>query len=70
MRAGFAQEIDQLAQSPEVPPYPGPYTIPILVDDVKRLRDFNMTRGSFFTIDPSGMGDDWVAILRERECRF
>ena len=70
MRAGFAQDIDQLAQSPEVPPYPGPYTIPILVDDVKQLRDFNMTRGSFFTIDPSGMGDDWVAILREREVPF
>ncbi len=70
MRAGFEQDVDQLAQSPEVPPYPGPYTIPILVDDVKRLRDFNMTRGSFFTIDASGMGDDWVAILRERGMPF
>jgi hypothetical protein len=70
MRAGFAQDIVQLAQSPEVPPYPGPYTIPILVDDVKQLKDFNMTRGSFFTIDASGMGDDWVAILRGREVPF
>jgi len=70
MRAGFAQDVDQLAQSPEVPPYPGPYTVPILVDDVKQLRDFNMTRGSFFTIDASGMGDDWVAILRDRKVPF
>jgi hypothetical protein len=70
MRAGFDEGFNQLAQSPEVPPYPGPYTIPILLDDVKRLRDFNMTRGSFFTIDASGMGDDWVAILRASEVPF
>jgi hypothetical protein len=70
MRAGFDEGSSQLAQSPEVPPYPGPYTIPILLDDVKQLRDFNMTRGSFFTIDASGMGDDWVAILRANEVPF
>ena len=70
MRSGFEENSVQLAQSPLVPPYPGPYTIPILVDDVKQLRDFNMTRGSFFTIDASGMGDDWVAILRESKVPF
>jgi hypothetical protein len=70
MRAGFDREVDQLTQSPSVPPYSGPYTIPILLDDVKQLRGFNMTRGTFFTIDASGMGDDWVAILRQQEVPF
>jgi len=70
MRAGFSKDVDRLANSPQVPPYPGPYTIPILVDDVKQLRDFHMTRGSFFTIDAGGMGDDWVAILREQGVPF
>jgi len=70
MRSGFEENSVQLVQSPLVPPYPGPYTIPVLVDDVKQLRDFNMTRGSFFAIDASGMGDDWVAILRQAEVPF
>lgn len=70
MRAGFGENSNQLAQSPRVPPYPGPYTIPILVDDVKQLAGFNMTRSSFFTIDASGMGDDWVAILRGQRVPF
>lgn len=70
MRAGFSEDVDELTQSPQVPPYPGPYTIPILVDDVKQLQGFNMTRGSFFTINASGMGDDWVAILRGQGIPF
>ncbi|MGW8224860.1 MAG: hypothetical protein ACWGOY_03965 [Anaerolineales bacterium] len=70
MRAGFAKDTDQLAQAPIVPPYPGPYTIPILIDDIKQLQDFNMTRGTFFTIDASGMGDDWVAMLRGQGVPF
>lgn len=70
MRSGFAKDIDQLTQSPILPPYPGPYTIPILIDDIKQLQDFNMTRGTFFTIDASGMGDDWVAMLRGQGVPF
>ena len=69
-RAGFEEQVAELAQEPEVAPYPGPFTIPVLVDDVKQLRNFHMTRGSFFTIDASGMGDDWVAILRDQEVPF
>ena len=70
MRAGFAKDTDQLAQNPIAPPYLGPYTIPILIDDIKQLQDFNMTRGTFFTIDASGMGDDWVAMLRGQGVPF
>lgn len=70
MRAMFEQGELELAGGPLVPPYPGPYTIPILVDDVKQLQGFNMTRGTFFTIDASGMGDDWAAILRGRGVPF
>jgi hypothetical protein len=60
----------ELAKGPLMPPYLGPYTIPILIDDVKQLESFNMTRGTFFTIDANGMGDDWVAILRSRWVPF
>ena len=70
MRAGFSESTTMLAQGPLAPPYPGPYPIPILVDDVKQLGGFNMTRGTFFTIDASGMGDDWVAILRGQGVPF
>lgn len=70
MREIFEDLSSELADGPLMPPYPGPYTIPILIDDVKQLETFNMTRGTFFAIDASGMGDDWVAILRSREVPF
>jgi len=70
MKFSFDELILELQKGPQVPPYSGPYTIPILVDDVKQLQGFNMTRGTFFTIDASGMGDDWVAILRGRGVPF
>ncbi len=58
MRAIIEQRELELADGPLVPPYPDPYTIPIMVDDVKQLQGFKMTRGTFFTIDASGMGDE------------
>lgn len=42
MRAMFERGELELAGGP----FPGPYTIPILVDDVKQLPGFNMTRGT------------------------
>lgn len=45
MRAIFEQRELELAGGPLVPPYLGHYTMPFLVDDVKQLLGFNMTRG-------------------------
>lgn len=58
------------SEGPQLPPYPGPFDIPVLVDDVKHLEDFNMTRLTFFTIDATTAVDDWVALLRERGIPF
>jgi hypothetical protein len=58
------------SEGPQLPPYPGPFDIPVLVDDVKHLGDFNMTRLTFFTIDATTAVDDWVALLRERSIPF
>ncbi len=51
MRSMFERAELELAGGPFVPPYPGPYTIPFLVDDVKQLPGFNMTRGMGDEID-------------------
>ncbi len=70
MKGVFEGQDLNLASGPLLPPYRGPYTIPVLIDDIKQLESFNMTRGTFFTIDASGIGDDWVAILRSRWVPF
>jgi hypothetical protein len=59
-----------VSEGPQAPPYPGPFDIPALIDDVKRLADFNMTRLTFFTIETTTAVDDWVALLRERGVPF
>lgn len=51
-------------------PYRGPYHIPALVDDVKRLGAFEMTRLLFFTIDATGTMEDWVSYLRVQQIPF
>ena len=57
-------------EEPLVPPYFGPYDIPVLLDDIKRLDDFSMARFSFFTIEAASAVDDWVALLRVRRIPF
>jgi len=59
-----------VSEGPQSPPYPGPFDIPVLIDDVKRLGSFDMTRVTFFTIDATTGVDDWVAVLRERGIPF
>lgn len=55
---------------PLSPPYPGPYDIPVLIDDVKQYEGFEMSRLSYFIIEATTAVDDWVAILRERGIPF
>ena len=45
-------------------------TIPVLIDDVKQLDEFNMTRCNFFTINPIACVEDWVTILRSKAVPF
>jgi len=52
------------------PPYPGPYDVPALVDDVKTLGSFTMTRCNYFTIEASHSVEDWVALLRDQGIPF
>jgi len=59
-----------VSEGPQSPAYPGPFDIPVLIDDVKRLGSFNMTRFTFFTIEATTAVDDWVALLRERGIPF
>lgn len=42
---------------PGIPPYEGPFDIPVLVDDRKELEGFRMTRCTFFEIEPTGTLD-------------
>ena len=51
-------------------PYPGPYTIPVMLDDVKQLEDFSMSRCTFFTIEAVGNFDDWIGYLRSQDVPF
>lgn len=51
-------------------PFPGPYDIPILIDVIRRLDGFDMTRSLFYTIEATAAVDDWVASLRAREVPF
>lgn len=51
-------------------PYQGPYHIPVLLDDVKRLGDFQMSRFLFFTVDPTGTVEDWISMLRVQQIPF
>lgn len=55
---------------PLFPPYKGPYNIPVLIDDVKTLDDFNMTRCLFFTIDTSDLIDDWMEVRHKPDTPF
>jgi hypothetical protein len=58
-------------QSIQIPrPDPEILDIPVLIDDVKSLDGFNMTRCTFFTIDAEAAVDDWVALLRGRGIPF
>lgn len=57
-------------EGPDRPPHTEPFDIPVLVDDVKHLEDFEMTRWTFFTIDATTAVQDWVAPLRERGIPF
>jgi len=68
--------MDELAN----PPYKGPYTIPVLIDDIKDLSadtrgdgsnlDFRMTRCTFFSIEAGQSKDDWYAALRQDKIPF
>jgi hypothetical protein len=58
------------SRGPLLPPYSGPFDIPVLIDSVERSRDFDMTRSTFFTIEAASAIDDWVALLRERRIPF
>ena len=51
-------------------PYPGPYDTPLLIDAVRRLDGFDMTRCLFFSIDATASVDDWVASLRAQHIPF
>jgi hypothetical protein len=51
-------------------PFSGPYDIPILIDVVRRLDRFDMTRSLFFAIEATAVVDDWVASLRAHEIPF
>lgn len=56
---------------PLFPPYPGPFDVPVLLDDRKSLDGFEMTRCTYFTIQATDRAvDDWVAELRRRELPF
>jgi hypothetical protein len=57
-------------EEPHPSPFPEPVDIPVLVDDVKHLGDFNMTRLTFFTIDATTAVVDCVSSLRERGVPF
>lgn len=57
------------AGSDEVGPGSGA-DIPVLVDDVKVLGEFRMTRCTFYGIEASAAVHDWVADLRERGVPF
>ena len=57
-------------RSQQHPPYPGPYDTPLLIDAVRRLNGFDMTRCLYFTIDASAAIYDWVALLRARSIPF
>ena len=70
LTAGSQGIKNTVSESPQSPPYPGPFDIPVLLDDVKRLGDFNMTRFTFFRIEVTTAVDDWVAMLRERGIPF
>jgi hypothetical protein len=57
-------------EGPDRPSHAEPFDIPVLVDDVKHLEGFEMTRWTFFTIDATTAVEDWVALLRERGIPF
>lgn len=61
---------DRPVDGPQHPPYPGPFDIPVLVDDVKRLEGFEMARCTYFTVEAAAAVDDWVAGLRARGSPF
>lgn len=52
------------------PSYAATADIPVLIDDVKSLEDFHVTRCTYFTIDAGAAVDDWVALLRGRGIPF
>jgi hypothetical protein len=60
----------RVSEGPLSPPYPGPFDIPVLLDDVKHLDNFTMTRFAFFTIEAATAIDDWVTLLRVRDIPF
>lgn len=51
-------------------PYPAPFTIPVMLDDVKLLEEFNMSRCTFFYIESVGNLDNWVGYLRSQDVPF
>jgi hypothetical protein len=42
------------------------FTVPVIVDDVKRLEDFDMTRCTYFSVECSEPQPHWYLGLRER----
>lgn len=44
--------------------------IPVLIDDVKTLDAFAMSRCTYFSIDAEAAVDDWVTLLRSRGIPF
>ena len=55
---------------PQSPAPSGPLHMPVLVDAVRHLDGFNMTRCTFFTVEAATSTEDWVALLRERSIPF
>lgn len=51
-------------------PFPEPYDVPIVLDAVRWLDDFDMARCLFYTIEVSAAIDDWAAWLRAHQVPF
>lgn len=58
------------AEHPGMHPFPGPYDVPVLIDAVRWLDDFDMGRCLFYTLEVSAAVDDWAAWLRARQVPF
>lgn len=45
-------------------------TIPIMIDDIKKYKNFNMTRCTYFSIECDSPSPDWILELENREVPF
>lgn len=47
-----------------------PFDVPVIVDDVKKYKKFDMTRCTYFTIACDGPSPNWTLNLRDRSIPF